>query len=94
MDLHTEVESDAFQLIGIGIAPKVFALRFSGVGEAEVYSVSAKLCPRSSIKTERLMKTGSSRPSVLRELHLLHRTNTLQNDGAFTPAPATAPIFS
>ncbi len=39
MDLHTEVEAQAFQSIGISISPKELALRFAGVGEAEVYRI-------------------------------------------------------
>ncbi len=36
MHLHTEVESEAYRSIGIDISPKDLALRFSGVGDAEV----------------------------------------------------------
>ncbi len=39
MHLHNEVESEAYQAIGIDIAPKELALRFSGVGDAEVYRI-------------------------------------------------------
>ena len=39
MDVHTEVELEAFRSIGIGISPKELALRFSGVGEADVYRI-------------------------------------------------------
>ncbi len=39
MHLHTEVESEAYQSIGIDISPKELALRFSGVGDAEVYRI-------------------------------------------------------
>ncbi len=39
MYLHTEVESEAFRAIGIDVSPKDLALRFSGVGDAEVHRV-------------------------------------------------------
>jgi HAD superfamily hydrolase (TIGR01509 family) len=39
MSLHTEVESEAFRAIGIDVSPKDLAMRFSGVGDAEVHRV-------------------------------------------------------
>ena len=39
MHLHTEVESEAFRSIGIEVTPKELALRFAGVGDAEVHRV-------------------------------------------------------
>ena len=39
MHLHTEVESEAYQSVGIDISPKELALRFSGVGDTEVYRI-------------------------------------------------------
>ena len=39
MHLHTEVESEAFRSVGISVTPKELALRFSGVGDAEVHRI-------------------------------------------------------
>ncbi len=42
MYLHTEVESEAYSTLGIDISPKELALRFSGVGDAEVHRILAQ----------------------------------------------------
>ena len=39
MHLHSEVESEAYRTIGITLSPKDLALRFSGVGDAEVHRI-------------------------------------------------------
>jgi len=39
MRLLTEVESEAYQSVGINMSPKELALRFSGVGDFEVYRI-------------------------------------------------------
>jgi HAD superfamily hydrolase (TIGR01509 family) len=39
MSLHNEVETEAYRSIGIEISPKELSLRFSGVGDAEVYRI-------------------------------------------------------
>ncbi len=39
MHLHTEVESEAYRSVGIVKSPKELALRFSGVGDAEVHRI-------------------------------------------------------
>ncbi len=39
MHLHTEVESEAFRSVGIAISPQDLALRFAGVGDAEVHRI-------------------------------------------------------
>jgi beta-phosphoglucomutase-like phosphatase (HAD superfamily) len=39
MHLLTEVESEAYQSVGINMSPKELALRFSGVGDFEVYRI-------------------------------------------------------
>ncbi len=42
MHLHTEVEAEAYQAIGINITPKELVRRFSGVSDAEVNRILAK----------------------------------------------------
>ncbi|MGA8770831.1 MAG: HAD family phosphatase [Rhodomicrobium sp.] len=42
MRLLTEVESEAYQSVGIDMSPKELALRFSGVGDFEVYRILAQ----------------------------------------------------
>ena len=42
MRLLTEVESEAPRSVGIDMSPKELALRFSGVGDFEVYSILAQ----------------------------------------------------
>jgi HAD superfamily hydrolase (TIGR01509 family) len=39
MHLHNEVEAQAYEAIGITISPKELSLRFSGVGDSEVYRI-------------------------------------------------------
>jgi Haloacid dehalogenase-like hydrolase len=39
MRLVTEVESEAYRSVGINMSPKELALRFSGVGDFEVYRI-------------------------------------------------------
>ncbi len=39
MYLHTEVKSEAYSSLGIDISPRELALRFSGVGDAEVHRI-------------------------------------------------------
>ncbi len=40
--LLTEVESEAYRCVGIDMSPKELALRFSGVGDFEVYRILAQ----------------------------------------------------
>ena len=42
MRLLTEVESEAYKSVGINMSPKELALRFSGVGDFEVYRILAQ----------------------------------------------------
>ncbi len=42
MHLHTEVKSEAYRTIGITLSPKELAMRFSGVGDAEVHRILAE----------------------------------------------------
>jgi HAD superfamily hydrolase (TIGR01509 family) len=42
MRLLTEVESEAYESVGINMSPKELALRFSGVGDFEVYRILAQ----------------------------------------------------
>ena len=42
MRLLTEVESEAHQSVGINMSPKELALRFSGVGDFEVYRILSR----------------------------------------------------
>jgi len=61
MHLHTEVESEAFRSVGISVTPKELALRFSGVGDAEVHRILSQESGRSippdiAIRIERRKK--------------------------------------
>jgi HAD superfamily hydrolase (TIGR01509 family) len=61
MHLHNEVESEAYQTIGIGISPKELALRFSGVADAEVHRILSQetgrtIPPDIAIQIERRKK--------------------------------------
>ena len=61
MHLHTEVESEAFRSVGIAVTPKELALRFSGVGDAEVHRILAQesgraIPPDIAIRIERRKK--------------------------------------
>jgi len=61
MHLHTEVESEAFRSVGISITSKELALRFSGVGDAEVHRILAQesgraIPPDIAIRIERRKK--------------------------------------
>jgi beta-phosphoglucomutase-like phosphatase (HAD superfamily) len=42
MRLVTEVESEAYKSVGIHMSPKELALRFSGVGDFEVYRILSR----------------------------------------------------
>lgn len=61
MHLHTEVESEAFRSVGISVTPKELALRFSGVGDAEVHRILSQesgraIPPDIAIQIERRKK--------------------------------------
>ena len=63
MHLHTEVESEAFRSVGISVTPKELALRFSGVGDAEVHRIlsqeSGRAIPARYHHPDRAAKKGS-----------------------------------
>ena len=61
MNLHTEVESEAYRAVGISISPRELALRFSGVGDSEVYRILSQetgraLSPDIAVQIERRKK--------------------------------------
>ena len=61
MHLHTEVESEAYHAVGIDISPRELALRFSGVGDAEVYRILSQetgraVTPDIAVEIERRKK--------------------------------------
>ena len=61
MHLHTEVESEAYKAVGINIEPEDLALRFSGVGDAEVYRILSEesgraISPDIAVEIERRKK--------------------------------------
>ena len=61
MHLHTEVEAEAYRSVGIDISPKELALRFSGVGDVEVYRILSQesgraIAPGTAVEIERRKK--------------------------------------
>src|SRR6476646_6802110 len=63
MRLVTEVESEAYKSVGINMSPEELALRFSGVGDFEVYRILSQetgraIPPDIAAQIERRKKEG------------------------------------